>query len=95
MQGEGPVDHRRAWSLGLSGSLPLRACIIWQGTELTQFWFARSEIQTWVGHSAALESLPFTWLISAWERICDGGIIRVENAYTGASSAGLDSHQCN
>jgi hypothetical protein len=29
MQGEGPVANRRAWSLGLSCSSPLRACIIW------------------------------------------------------------------
>jgi hypothetical protein len=61
MQGKGPVANRRAWSLGLSCSLSLRACIICvQGTELKQCWFTRSEIQTWVGQAATLESLPFS-----------------------------------
>jgi hypothetical protein len=42
-------------------------------TELKRFWFARSDINTWVGAGETLESLPFSWLISTWERICDGG----------------------
>ena len=82
MQGEGPVAHRRAWSLGLSCSSPLRICIMWvQGTELKQLWFARSEIQTWVGQAATREFLPFSWLISARESICNGEKARVENVY--------------
>jgi len=94
MQGEGPVANRRAWSLGLSCSSPLRACIILeQGTELKQFWFARSEAKIWIGDGESLDALPFSWLIAAWERICDGETIRVENSYIWASVRGLDRCQ--
>ncbi len=57
MQGGGSVGNRRTWSLGLSCSSLLRACIIWvQGTGLKQFLVARSEIQTWVGKPRLLSS---------------------------------------
>jgi len=62
-------------------------------TKLKQFWFARSEMKIWVGEGEALEALPFSWLIAAWEQVCDGGIVRVEHLYIWASSAGLD--QCS
>ena len=62
-------------------------------TELKQFWFARSDIKIWVGEGEALEHLPFSWLISVWEKICDGEKVRVENTYIWASLVGLDQFQ--
>jgi len=81
--------ERYAWSWKKLFAFPVGRT--W--TELKQFWFARSEIKIWVGEGEALESLPFSWLITAWERICDGEKIRVENSYIWATVGGLDQCQ--
>jgi hypothetical protein len=79
--------ERYAWSWKKLFAFPVGKT--W--TELKQFWFARTDIQTWVGVAETVEALPFSWLISAWERICDGEKVRVENTYIWASLGGLDS----
>lgn len=58
--------------------------------ELKQFWFARSNIRIWIGEGEAVEALPFNWLISAWEKICDGEKVRIGNGYIWAGFGGLD-----
>lgn len=94
-EGEGGqlVDalERYAWSWKKLFAFPVGKT--W--TELKQFWFARSDIRTWLGAAEAVDSLPFSWLISAWERICDGEKVRVENTYIWAGLGGLDSHESN
>ena len=80
--------ERYAWSWKKLFAFPVGKT--W--TELKQFWFGRSEVRIWIGEGESLDALPFSWLISAWERICDGEIVRVENTYIWASVRGLD--QC-
>lgn len=78
--------ERYAWSWKKLFAFPVGKT--W--TELKQFWFARSEARIWIGDGESLDALPFSWLIAAWERICDGGIISVENTYIWATVRGLD-----
>lgn len=79
--------ERYSWSWKKLFSFPVGKT--W--TELKQFWFARSDIKIWIGKGEALESLPFSWLISTWERICDGKQVRVNNTYIWAGRRGLDA----
>ena len=81
--------ERYAWSWKKLFAFPVGKT--W--TELKRFWFARSDIKTWVGVGESLEPLPFLWLISAWEKICDGEKVKVENIYIWANVGGLDSCQ--
>lgn len=80
--------ERYAWSWKKLFAFPVGKTL----TELKQFGCARSDAKVWIGAGECLEALPFSWLISAWERICDGEKVRVENVYIGASSLGL--YQC-
>jgi hypothetical protein len=81
--------ERYAWSWKKLFTFPVATT--W--AELKDFWFARSEGAIYVGIGEVLEALPFSWLISAWEQICDGDRVRVGNTYIWASSAGLDQCQ--
>jgi hypothetical protein len=57
---QGRLLERYAWSWKKLFAFPVGKT--W--TELKRFWFARSDIKSWLGASESIKPLPFSWLIS-------------------------------